>query len=340
MKNILVLFSTALLVLIVGKATTQIKTVSPTLSDTITLKTLIEPSPAMQELVVKQTKDTSLKIYYSKPAGAKPGKKYPAIIWIHGGGWSGGDAKTFFPHAKYFALRNAVGFSIEYRLVKYQGSGLAECLADCKSAIRFIRAHAKELNVDPDQIIVLGDSAGGHLAACLGTMDGELGFDDPTDNLAFSAKPNAMVLYNPCVDMSLYPLMKNVLKQTVADIKSLDSASIKASDWQMAKRFSPLFYVKANQPSCIVLHGLNDKVIPAEQSIRFTEAMKKAGNSCELVLLPETRHAFVVPNYTASEEAVVNAIVAGDRFLTKIGYLKGEPTLRVSDVPSWSPRKK
>ena len=305
--------------------------------DTVTLRTLLQTTPAMQEMVYKVTKDTTLKIYYSKPVNAKLNKKYPAIIWIHGGGWTSGTANTFFAHAKYFALRGAVGFSIEYRLIKYNGTGMEECMEDCKSVIRFIRAHAKELNIDPDKIIVLGDSAGGHLAAALGVIDG---FDDTTDNLTISAKPNAMVLYNPCVDMTIYPLMKNAIANLVPNIKTVDSISIKPEQWALAKKYSPINYVKANQPPCLILHGLNDKVIPFEQCSHFTDAMNKAGNNCTLMLLPNTRHAFVVPNYTATEDQVVNAICEADKYLTKLGYLKGEPTLRVSDIPSWPPKKK
>ncbi len=301
-------------------------------TDTVTLKTLLEATPPMQEMVYKTTKDTLLKIYFIKPADAKPGKKYPAIIWVHGGGWTGGTASTFFPHAKYFALRNAVGFSIEYRLVRYGGTGIAECLEDCKSAIRFIREHATELNIDPDKIIVLGDSAGGHLAAALGTIDG---FDDIADDLSISAKPNAMVLYNPCVDMTVYPLVKNIFSNTIQNTKTLDSASITPEQWQLARSFSPISYAKKGQPHCLILHGLDDKVIPCEQSVRFTDAMNKAGNDCKIILLSKTRHAFVVPKYTATEAQVVAAITEGDKYLTSLGYLKGGPTLRVSSVPSW-----
>jgi acetyl esterase/lipase len=325
------------LVLVLGLVSVKGKAETIATGDTITLRTLMQDPNPMQEMVYKRTKDTTLKIYFTKPADAKPGKKYPAVIWIHGGGWTAGDAKGFFPHARYYALRGAVGFSIEYRLIKFGGSGMAECLEDCKSAIRFIRAHAKELNIDPDQIIVLGDSAGGHLAGALGTIDG---FDDPADNLGISAKVSAMVLYNPCVDMTVYPLMKNAIANQVPNIKTLDSASITSEQWELARTFSPINHIKAGQPHCLIMHGLNDKVIPYEQSVRFKDAMKKAGNDCQVILLPNTRHAFVVPNYSATEEQVVNAITEGDKYLTNLGYLKGKPTLRVSDIPSWPPKKK
>ncbi|MFP5039910.1 alpha/beta hydrolase [Parasediminibacterium sp. JCM 36343] len=307
-------------------------------TDTITLKELLLPQLAMQELVYKQTKDTTLKIYYTKPAGAKPGKKYPAVVWIHGGGWTAGTAETFFPHAKYFAFRGTVGISIEYRLVKYGGSSLADCFTDCKSAIRYIREHAAELNIDPDKIIVMGDSAGGHLAAALGTIDG---FDDAADNLGFSAKPNAMVLFNPGVDMTLPPHVITVIKNRVVVSKDMNQnlALLTDDDKKMMRSLSPVFNVHPHQPPTLVLHGLDDKVILPEQSIRFADSMKAAGNNCQIILLEKTRHAFVVPKYTASEATVVNAITEADLFLIKLGYLKGQPQLRVSKDGAWQAKK-
>ena len=309
---------------------------TPQTKDTITLKELLQTNTSMQEVVYKQINNTALKIYYTKPANVKVGKKYPAIIWIHGGGWTSGNADIFFAHAKYFASRNAVGISIEYRLVTPNGNSVIDCLEDCKSAIRYIRTHAAELNIDPDNIIVAGDSAGGHLAACLGTIDG---FNDANDNLAISAVPNAMILYNPCTDFTQLPLAKNVMKHKFSNFKSADTALMKEDDIQLSKALSPMFHIHTKLPPTLVLHGLNDKVIMPQQSIQFTDSMKKYGNYCELILLENTRHAFVVPNYTASEEVVVNAILAADKFLIARGILKGKPTLRVGKDAAWVPKK-
>ncbi len=331
------IFITALLVGMLACTTNKsLQKNTTAISDTITLKSLLESPPKLEEVVYKQTKDTALKIYYSKPIHAEKGKKYPAIVWIHGGGWTGGDARTLFPNAQYFSYRNAVGFSIEYRLVKFHAAGVKDCMADCKSAIRFIRENAQLFSIDPNKLIVLGESAGGHLAACLGTIEG---YDDPKDNLGISAIPNAMILYNPCIDMTLYPLMKNILKDKIADVKRLDSASIAAEDWNLAKQISPINHVKANQPPCLLIHGTADKVIPWQQSQRFYDAMKKAGNTCELILLPDLGHAFAIPKYKAPEHVVVQAITDADIFLTKLGYLNGSPLLRVSAAPAWPPRK-
>jgi acetyl esterase len=120
-------------------------------------------------LVFKTVGELPLRIFYSSPEKLKQGDKRTAVVFIHGGGWVNGGTDVFFMHARYFALRGAVGFSIEYRLVKPNGPYVADCLADCKSAIRYLRAHAKELGIDPNKIVVIGDSAGGHLTDCLGT---------------------------------------------------------------------------------------------------------------------------------------------------------------------------
>lgn len=307
-------------------------------NDTVTLKTLLSDTPNMRSAVFKITKDTVLKLYYMKPPLTTKRKKYPAVVWIHGGGWAGGDAKTFFAHAKYFASRGAIGVSIEYRLVKFNGSSVEDCIKDCRSAIRYLREHAEELNIDPEKIVVMGDSAGGHLAACLGTMEGL--FDEESDNKKTSPMANAMVLYNPCIDMTVYPLMKNILKDKIQFTEKLDSASIEPVYWEKARKVSPIEYVRSHQPPSLLLHGLDDKVIPSEQSVRFRDAMTKAGNNSQVILLPETRHAFVVPKYTAPEAKVVAAIVEGDKFLVGLGWLSGQPTLRVSSEPAWNGKSK
>ena len=251
--------------------------------------------PKMIEIVIKTIQNEEVKIFCLKPSDFKPGEKRTAVVWIHGGGWTGGSTESFFPHARYFAFRGAVGFCIQYRLVKANGNTVADCLADCKSAIRYIREHAAELGVDPDKIVVMGDSAGGHLASCLGTVDG---FDDPTDNLKISAKPNAMVLYNPLSDFTQSNFIKIIIGGAALDKKPTPESLIPTTEQtELAKKLSPLYNVHKNQPPTLILHGTDDTVILPEQSVQFTDAMKKAGNKCELIMLPNTTHAFVCANW-------------------------------------------
>ena len=156
--------------------------------------------PVPTEVVYKHTAQGDLQLFCFQPTDDKSKGACPAAVWIHGGGWTGGTCESFFPMARYTATRGAASFVVEYRLVKTNGTvTVADCVADCKSAVRYLRSHAAELSIDPHRIAVLGESAGGHLAACVGTLDG---FDDPADNLRISARPDALVLYNPLTDFT------------------------------------------------------------------------------------------------------------------------------------------
>ncbi|HEY6170256.1 MAG TPA: alpha/beta hydrolase, partial [Verrucomicrobiae bacterium] len=119
-----------------------------------------------------------------------PAKPAPAVLWIHGGGWEGGTHKQNGVLA--FAGKGWFAASVEYRL-----SGEAKWPAqieDCKLAIRWLRANAAKWNVDPNRIGVWGISAGGHLVACLGTMDERAGFDVGA-HTNFSSRVQAVVDY-------------------------------------------------------------------------------------------------------------------------------------------------
>ena len=234
--------------------------------------------------------------------------------------------------------RGAVGFSIEYRLVKADGTVVADCLADCKSAIRYIRSHASQLGVDPDRIAVLGDSAGGQLAAALGTIDG---FNDPADDRSVSAVPNAMVLCNAIFDFGQDGFIKTVIGGAALGRRPAFAATQPtAGQLELAGRLPPLYAVRPHLPPALVMHGLDDHVVSPQQSQQFTAAMKAAGNRCDLILREGCRHAFVVPKYTASEKVVVGAIRSADNFLTSLGYFTGDPTLEISDPPAWVIKEK
>ncbi len=250
----------------------------------ITLPELLADKTAPREVVYQ----AGLKMYVF---GAKSGTPKPAVIWIHGGGWRGGNPEMFFPHARYYAGRGAVGISIQYRL-----GNVADCVADTKAAIQYIRAHAAELGVDKDKIVAMGDSAGGHLAAMLGT----------------AGLVNAVAAYNPITDMT-------------------DPAWVKmTANLGEAQALSPLYLERPGLPPFLVLHGLNDTVVSPDHARRFCAGMKAAGNRCDLALYEGEKHAFVVPKYTASDATVVRAIREGDQFLVSLNILQGRPSLDVA----------
>ena len=185
--------------------------------------------------------------------------------------------------------------------------------------------------------MVAGDSAGGYLAAAMITLDT---MNDADDDLSVNAVPNAVILYNPCVNMGVFPHIKNLFeKPIVLSPQSADTLSFLQKNEDQIKKLSPLYQIKKNNTQALLLHGLNDKVIYPEQSEQFTNEMNKKGNKARIILLPETRHAFVVPHYTASEDKVVNAVIEADQFLISLGYLSGKPNLVSGNDPNWLIRK-
>ena len=280
-------------------------------------------SPAPKEVTYKHTTAGNLRLFCFQPAGEITNAR-PAALWIHGGGWTGGTCESFFPLARYTAARGAASFVVEYRLAKTNGTvTVADCVADCKSAVRYLRSHATELGIDPHRIAVIGESAGGHLAACVGTLDG---FDDPADDLKISARPDALVLYDPLTKFEESNFQKLFANAPVNDKTKL------------MRDLSPALQVRPGQPPAICIHGLADVSVSPDNSRQFAAAMKQVGNRCDLVLLPETPHAFLIPNYKCSESVVVNALLIADKFLVSLGYFSGEPNLVASVPPSWKPK--
>jgi acetyl esterase len=279
-------------------------------------------SPSPSEFYYKHTVQADLKLFSFQSLKKKSGEKTPAVLWIHGGGWTGGTCESFFPLARYTATRGAASFVIQYRLANTNGTvTVSNCVADCKSAVRYLRSHAEELGIDPQRIAVIGESAGGHLAACVGVLGG---FDDPADDLKISARPDALILYNP------------LTKFEGSNFEKLFAAAPDKS--KMMRELSPLLFVRSNLPPTLCVHGLADTVVSPDNSREFAQAMKNSGNRCDIVLLPEIPHAFLIPNYKCSEQTVVDSLLIADKFLTSLGWFSGEPNLVASDPPAWTPK--
>jgi acetyl esterase len=307
----------------------------------VTMTGLLEgavPTP-----VVYGTNDPSVQVIIPfLPEGVNSGEPRPALVLIHGGGWTGGDPSVFFPAARYFASRGVASFSIGYRLVRSGTNDptVADCLADCRSAVRYLRTHAREYGIDPNKIAVLGDSAGGHLAACLGTIP------DPQDTSGVSSKANLVLPCNPIVDMgpgegNTNPWFRLIQKGAAMEKKpSVESVAPTAEQVTMAKSLSPIAFVSSSAAPALLMHGLDDTVVPADGSQCCAEALRESGVPVELVLIPGARHAFILPKYTASEQQVVEAMLLADRFLIKKGYLSGEPKLTISPSPAWIPKSR
>jgi acetyl esterase/lipase len=162
---------------------------------------------------------------------------------------------------------------------------------DGRSAVRYVRTHAKELGVDPQRIVASGGSAGGHVAAATALFDG---VDEAGEDTAVSSVPNALVLLFPVIDTSA---------------EGYGNAKC-GPDW---RRISPAHQVKPALPPTITFHGTGDTVTPFKGARIFHEAMLKAGNRSELVVNDGGRHGYLMFDRNLYEETMerTGAFLAG-----------------------------
>jgi acetyl esterase/lipase len=211
----------------------------------------------------------------------------PGIMFIHGGGWTGGDKAEFADKAKEMAGRGYVAASINYRLApKYRFPAAVE---DCERAVRWMKQKAGELRLDPDRIGVMGTSAGGHLAAMLGVRDSR-------DKLMTTADPLARVRcvvdYYGRMDLNLDPASATGF----TDYRPAFIGKPKADASDMYAAASPITYVDARSAPFLILHGSRDQQVEPLQSQRMLAALEKANVEATLVLLANQGHGFKGPS--------------------------------------------
>lgn len=284
--------------------------------------------PDARAEVYKTIGDTRLSLYIFEPPAPAPStgvitrattttaavapKNRPAIVFFFGGGWTNGSPAQFEQHCRYLAARGMVAITADYRVASRQKAKPIDCVADAKSALRWVRAHATHLGIDPQRIAAGGGSAGGHLAAAIATLTA---FDEPTEDAKISSVPDALVLFNPA--LVLAPLAG----------LSLDGFGERVPAERMGtdpKNLSPAHHVKPGTPPTIIFHGQADTTVPYATAEAFTRAMKAAGNRCELVGTPGAVHGFF--NYGRGDNSNYRATLAAtDAFLVSLGWLAAPP---------------
>ena len=225
----------------------------------------------------------------------------PVIVWIHGGGWRRG-GKRKCPAVALVPDGFAVA-SIDYRLSST--APFPAQIEDCKAAVRWLRANAANYNLDADRIGVWGMSAGGHLAALLGTSGGVPELEGSGDNMQYSSRVQAVCDVAGPVD--LLALTNLGPKRRFA----IEGLLGRAPEKDKATTASPLHYVSKDDPPFLIVHGEGDRVVPVEQSQRLYEELRKAGVNATLKILPQVGHQGVLM------EAVKDAEVFFDATLKK-----------------------
>lgn len=254
---------------------------------------------SQEKILYKQIDTTSLFMEAYYPSRIDNTMKYPAIVFYFGGGWNQGSIDQFEPHARYFSGRGMVCFLVDYRVKSRQQTSPFESLKDAKSAIRYIREHANELMVDTSKIVASGGSAGGHLAAATALVEG---YDEDSDNLSVSCKPNALVLFNPVIDNGPGGYGYERIGDSYKD-------------------FSPLHNIREGAPPTVFFLGTNDALIPVETARYYQKVMERVGSRCDLYLYEGEAHGFF--NYRNFEN-YSKTVEQADRFLQSIGCLDPE----------------
>jgi len=246
--------------------------------------------------VYKTVDGQPLRLWVRSPSGIKPGDRRPAAVFFHGGGWVSGSLFQFNAHCTHLAARGMVAVQVEYRFASKgdKGGPPTVCIQDARSAMRWVRSHARELGIDPLRIAAGGGSAGGHLAAFASMVNG---CDDPGDDLSVSPRGNAQLLFNPV----------------------LDNGPGGYSHERMGKNwmdYSPAHHVSTDDPPAIVFLGTKDALVPVKTLASFAKQMADRGVRCEERYYADREHGFF--NKSPDREAT---IAECDAFLVSLGWL-------------------
>lgn len=254
---------------------------------------------ALKEVLPKPAVSFSPEIYpYKKLADGKPltlhvfrpdDKGTPdraAIVFFFGGGWQLGTPLQFYRECSYYASRGMVAVAVDYQIGYLHHSTPADSFADAKEAIHWLHAHSSDLGIAADRIVVAGGSAGGQLAAALGTI---------RDEVAPSYRPALSVLYYPVLDMAS---------------RGYDN-------------LSPIGHVTAQTPPALILLGTADPIVPVKDAEQYRDQLLQYGIDCELHLFEGAGHPlFYYRKPLTDIYYEIRALT--DAFLEQKGFLKRE----------------
>jgi len=216
------------------------------------------------------------------PRTARPA---PVVVWIFGGSWKYGS------NGYHLNLRDLTASGMAIASIQYRLSGTAKYpaqLEDCRAAMQWLRANGARYGIDPQRIGVSGESAGGHLAALLGTIEGApsiravCALYPPTDLVALGRRYES-----PVRPSDIDKLLGGPIEQRLA----------------LAREASPVNHVTSKSPPFLIFHGANDTLVPVAQSEELRRRLVRVGVQSRLVVVPGKGHWFLLDRGQIAEVA-------------------------------------
>jgi acetyl esterase/lipase len=237
----------------------------------------------------------------------------PTVLEIHGGGWVLGTKEAAMFAGLPFLARGMNVVNVEYRMADVALAPAA--VEDCRCALRWVYHNAKEYGFDTNHLVVSGGSAGGHLALMTGMLDSSAGFDNvkcgwwPPERGPFPVA--AIVNFFGITDVADLLGGPNRQDYAVAWLGSLPDRL------DVAKRVSPLTYVRAGLPPILTLHGDADTTVPYQHAVRLHEALDRAGVPNQLYTVPGGKHGGWTREQNVKVQEAVSAFLAEHGILSR-----------------------
>ena len=228
----------------------------------------------------------------------------PTLIWIHGGGWTGGNKESAVMSLMPWFEMGWNVVNVEYRLARVSQAPAA--VEDCLCALRYVAAHANDYSFDTGKLVVSGDSAGGHLALTTGMIPESAGLDRECPGAPLPKVAAIIDWYGitDVVDLLDGPNRKTYAVQWLGSLPNRE---------EIARRVSPLTYVRPGLPPVLSIQGDADPTVPYNHSVMLQDALEKVGVQHQLVTIPGGNHG----NFTPEERTRI--YIAIHEFLAKNG---------------------
>ncbi len=222
------------------------------------------------------------------------------VMNIHGGGWNHGTKEEQTGFSSFFKNNMAVA-NVEYRLTPQATAPAA--VQDVRCALVYLFEHAKELHIDTSKIVIMGGSAGAHLALMAGMLANDKRFDQNCGSTQ-DIHVAAIIDKYGITDVWDWGYGKNITSKSATNWLGKYK-----EDEAFAKSVSPMQYVSAQNPPTLIIHGDADPVVPYQQSVLLYEKMKAAGVVCDFISVPDGLHGKFTPEQNAALNKKIIAFI-------------------------------